>query len=350
MTAHASDNYRVAVVQHPPVFLDRAGTLARAVSLIEEAVGQGARLVAFPEAFIPGFPVWINHSRDSAVLDALYGRLLANAVNLSADDLAPLRAAARRHSVTVVCGVDERDVFSRGTVYNTVVTIGPDGALLNRHRKLVPTNFERTVWAQGDATGLRAVDSPSGRLGALICWENYMPLVRYALYAQGVEIYLAPTWDSSERWVASMRHIAFEGRCWVLGCGSVLHMDDLPADLPGRGTLVPGEGGWFSTGGSVIVNPDGTVVAGPLRAERGILYAECDPAMVGAARRRLDVAGHYGRPDVFTLQVRRVSRDPIAFTDEAHPAGGESGDRAAEPAAQEGTEQPTPAGAWSPLR
>ena len=319
MSAPAGESHRVAVVQHPPVLLDRDATIARAVKFVEEAARQGAKLIAFPETFIPGYPLWVGHLRGfehRAFLDTLYGRLLDNAVDLSADHLRPLRESARRHGVTVVCGIDERDTFSRGTIYNTVVIIGPDGAIANRHRKLVPTDGERTVWAPGDGSGLRVVDSPSGRLGALICWENYMPLARYTLFAQGVEVYVAPTWAFGDRWVASMRHIAFEGRCWVLGCGSAVHIDDVPADLPGRSELKTKDG-WLNTGDSVIVSPiDGTVVAGPLRADRGILYADCDPAVVGGARRRLDVAGHYGRPDVFTLRVNRAGRDPIAFVGE----------------------------------
>ena len=319
MTARAASAHRVAVVQHPPVVLDREATLTRAAALLEEAAGHGARLVAFPEAFVPCYPFWVGylHSIEHrAALDALYGRLLDSAVDLSADHLGPLREAARRHDVTVVCGINERDAFSRGTIYNTVVTIGPDGALMNRHRKLVPTDGERNVWAHGDGSGLRVVDSPSGRLGALICWENYMPLARYTLFAQGVEIYVAPTWAFGDRWAASMRHIAFEGRCWVLGTGNVLHVDDVPADFPGRDELKATDG-WLNPGDSVVVSPfDGAIVAGPLRRERGILYADCDPSVVGAARRRLDVAGHYGRPDIFTLQVRRTTRDPIAFIDD----------------------------------
>src|SRR6266849_281575 len=209
---------RVAIVQQAPVFLDRAATLAKAVAAIEEAAQAGARLIVFPEAFVPGYPAWIWRLRpggDMGLSERLHSLLRANAVNLAGDDLAPLREAARRREVSVVCGIHELDAdFSRTTLYNTVVTIGPDGALLNRHRKLMPTNPERMVWGCGDATGLRVVDTPVGRVGALICWESYMPLARYALYAQDIDIYVAPTWDAGETWLATMRHIAKEGGCW----------------------------------------------------------------------------------------------------------------------------------------
>src|SRR6266849_4430962 len=192
------------------------------VAAIDEAAQAGACLIVFPEAFVPGYPAWIWRLRpggDMALSERLHSLLRANAVNLAADDLAPLREAARRHQVSVVCGIHELDAdFSRTTLYNTVVTIGPDGALLNRHRKVMPTSPERMVWGFGDATGLKPVDTPCGRVGALICWESYMPLARCALYAQGVDIYVAPTYDSGERSIATMQHIAREGGCWVL-CG-----------------------------------------------------------------------------------------------------------------------------------
>ncbi len=214
----------------------------------------------------------------------------------------------------VVIGVHERDgAFSRATLYNTLVTIGPDGAILNRHRKLVPTNAERMVWAPGDASGLRVMDTPMGRLGGLICWENYMPLARFSLYAQGIEVYVAATWDEGDAWIASMRHIALEGRCWVLGAGCAIRASDIPADFPGRDQLYPDPEKWLNTGDSVIVSPGGEVVAGPLHQEYGILYADCDPAAARAAHYRLDTAGHYNRPDVFHLTVDRSPRRPIEF-------------------------------------
>jgi nitrilase len=308
---------RIAVIQKPPVFLDRAATIAHAVEAVRDAAEGGAQLIVFPEAFVPGYPAWIWRLRpggDMALADKLHAALLDNAVTVESEQLAPLRQAAREHSVTVVCGVHERDgEFSRGTLYNTVLVIGQDGGLLNRHRKLMPTNPERMVWGWGDASGLKAVDTPCGRVGALICWENYMPLVRYALYAQGVEIYIAPTYDSGERWIATLQHIAREGGCWVIGSGCAFRAADLPESMPGRDQLYPNREEWVNKGDSAIVAPGGRIIAGPLSAELGVLYADIDLAQVTHARRSLDVVGHYARPDVFQLRVNTAPARPAEF-------------------------------------
>jgi nitrilase len=308
---------RIAIVQHAPVVLDREATLERCAALTAEAAREGARLVVFPEAFVPGYPAWVWRLRpgaDMGLAEQVHARLLAQSVDVVGDQLAPLQQAAREHAVTLISGLHERDgEFSRATLYNTVVTIGPDGALLNRHRKVMPTNPERMVWGFGDATGLRVVPTPVGRVGALICWENYMPQARLALYAEGMEVLVAPTYDSGERWLATMQHVAREGGCWVLGAGCVLQKRDLPADMPGRDQLFSDSAGeeWINGGDSVVVAPGGRIVAGPLHNERGILYAEVDLERVGSARRSLDVAGHYARPDLFTLQVNRQPQRPV---------------------------------------
>jgi len=308
---------KLAIVQHPPVLLDREKTLDKAVDLISEAAGHGAELVVFPEAFIPGYPIWMWRLRpgsDMGLTNELYGRLFANAIDLASNDLAPLRVAASEHSVTVVCGINERDSsLSRGTLYNTVVVIGSDGTILNRHRKLMPTNPERMVHGLGDASGLRVVDTPAGRMGALVCWENFMPLARYALYAQGVEIYIAPTYDAGDGWIGTLQHIAREGRCWVAGSGFAMRVADIPEDFPARAELYPDAEAWVNPGDSVVVSPDGTTVAGPLREEIGVLYADVDLAEVATARRSLDVAGHYARPDVFELRVRTEPHKLVTF-------------------------------------
>jgi nitrilase len=310
---------KIAIIQRPPVLLDRDATLARAVQWVAEAAAAGASLIVFPESFIPGYPSWIWRlaaGRDGAVMGQLHARLLANAVDVGDGDLAELCAAARAHKATVVCGINERDrTGGGGTLYNSVVVIGSDGSVLNRHRKLMPTNPERMVHGLGDASGLRVVDTPAGRLGSLICWENYMPLARYALYAQGVEIYVAPTYDSGDAWIATMRHIALEGRCWVVGSGTALRAGDIPPDFPARAELFPDPDEWINDGDSVVVDPMGKVVAGPLRRESGVLYAEIDIARVAPARRTLDVTGHYARVDIFELQVRRTPATPVSFVD-----------------------------------
>ncbi len=313
----AVSRHRVAVVQHPPVTLDRRKTLERGVRLLEEAAAHGARLISFPEAWVPGYPEWMWRLRpgdDFELTSEIHGRLIENAVDLKAGDLKPIQSAARRLKVTVSVGVHERDgEFSRGTLYNTVVLIGPTGEILNRHRKLMATNAERMVWGTGDASGLSVIETPMGRVASLICWESYMPLARFAVYAEGCEIYIAPTWADGSTWLASMRHIAAEGRCWVLGNGCAMRGRDIPKDFPQRGRLFPDLEEWYNRGDSVIVAPGGELVAGPLHEQHGILYADCDPTRASTAKRTLDVAGHYGRPDIFKLEVNRDHLAPIEF-------------------------------------
>jgi nitrilase len=312
---------RVAIVQQPPALLDRDATIARTVAHVHEAADAGARLAVFPETYVPGYPVWIWYLRpgpDYALTSQIHAALVANAVDLDADELAPVRAAAAERALTIVCGVHERDgSFGRSTLYNTLVTIGCDGVILNRHRKLVPTNPERMVWGEGDGRGLRVVDTPIGRVGGLICWENYMPLARVALYSEGVEIYVASTWDSGDTWVASLRHIAAEGRCWVLGSGCSLRMDDIPSTFPARDEVFASitQGTWVNPGDSVIIRPGGEIVAGPLHEEHGILYADLDVARVPSERRTLDVVGHYARNDIFQLTIDREPRAPASAPD-----------------------------------
>lgn len=310
----------LAVIQKVPAFLNKEQSIASAVASVAKAAAGGARLVIFTETFIPGYPAWIWRLRpggDWTLSEELYQRLWTNAIDLAADDLAPLAAAARAHQVTIVCGIEERDGgSSRSTLYNTVVVIGPEGQLLNRHRKLMPTNPERMVWGCGDATGLKVVDTPVGRISSLLCWENYMPLARYALYAQGVEVYIAPTYDSGDNWIGTLRHIAREGRCWVVGCGNLLRASDLPDDFPEKATLYPDAEEWVNPGDSLVIAPDGEIAVGPLRKEPGILYCDIDRQQVGLARRTLDVAGHYARPDIFSLRVNRRPQAPVELDDE----------------------------------
>lgn len=224
-----------------------------------------------------------------------------------------LGAAARAAGAYVVIGVQERERHG-ATIYNTTLYLGPDGALLGRHRKLVPTGSERTVWGMGDGSTLPIIDTPYGRLSGLTCWENFMPLARYYLYSQGVDIWAAPTLAPSDGWVATMRHIALEGRCYVIGVNPCLHVDQIPADFPYRERLwavQEGDGGWVEHGNSVIVDPTGKILAGPVQHEEKILYADVDLAAVRAARRFFDPVGHYNRPDIFQLQVDTGARPPV---------------------------------------
>lgn len=310
---------KVAVAQQPPVLLNREATLRAVVSQLHAAADEEASLVVFPEAYVPGYPVWIWRLRPQAdyqLTTDIHAALVDNSVDLALDGLGPVREAAASRSVIVVIGIHERDgQFSRSTLYNSLVVIGADGRLLNRHRKLMPTNPERMVWGQGDGSGLRVVESGRARLGGLICWENYMPLARYALYSQGVEVYVASTWDSGDTWISTMRHIAAEGRCWVIGSGCAIRASDVPPDFPGHGQLFPNPEEVINPGDSLVVAPGGEVVAGPMHDERGLLMAEIDPSQVAAARRTLDVAGHYGRDDVFHLSVDRSARTPLSYLD-----------------------------------
>ena len=308
---------KLAVVQKAPWLLDKGKTIDSAANLVKEAAAKGAKLVIFTETFIPGYPAWIWRLRpggDWGLSEELYARLLKNSVNLESNDLAPLFDAAKQHNVTIVCGMNERDSkLSQSTLYNTVVVIGPDGTLLNRHRKLMPTNPERMTWGFGDASGLKVIDTPAGRIGTLICWENYMPLARYALYSQGVEIYIAPTYDSGDGWIGTLQHIAREGRCWVVGCGNLLRGSDIPDDFPEKAKLYPDNNEWVNAGDSVVIAPGGKIEAGPQRQEEGIIYCEIDPELAHSAKRALDVAGHYSRPDIFTLHVNTEPQSPLEF-------------------------------------
>jgi len=308
---------KLALVQTPSVLLDKTATIAKAVTKIEEAAAQGANLVVFTEAFIPGYPVWIWRLRpggDWGLSEQLHQRLLENSVQIDVGDLAPLQAAAKAHELTIVCGMNERDGdYGRATLYNSVVVIAPDGQFANLHRKLMPTNPERMVWGFGDGSSLKVVETPAGRIGSLICWENYMPLARYALYAQGVEIYIAPTYDSGEKWLTTMRHIAREAGCWVVGSGNLLHVRDLPDDFPDKERLYPNEDEWINPGDSVVIAPGGEMVAGPMNKVDEILYHELDLEQAAAAKRSLDVVGHYSRPDIFQLQVNTKPQQPVRF-------------------------------------
>ena len=310
---------RIAVVQEAPVLLDLDRTRARVVEAVATAAEGGARIAVFPETFVPGYPTWIWRLRpggDMSLAAELHARLVRASIDIQAGGLAPLCEAAARHGVAIVCGVCERDgEYSRATLYNTLVFIDSDGTLVNRHRKLIPTNPERMVWGRGDGSGLRVVELAGMRVGGLVCWENYMPLARYALYAQGVELYLAPTWDSGDGWQATLRHIAREAGCWVVGCAIAMQGADVPDDVPSRDQLFPQPDEWLCPGGSVVVAPFGAPVAGPLDRQRGILYADCDPARVAHARRSLDVVGHYARPDLFRLEITRSPLAPVHFTD-----------------------------------
>jgi len=306
---------KVAIIQQAPIFLDKQKTIQKTLDLIDEAADSDAKLIVFPETFIPGYPDWIWRLRpanDEKLTEEIHTHLLMNSVNLQKGELLSICNRAKKHKVIIVCNVNERDFEnSQTTIYNTNIIIGNKGVVLNRHRKLMPTNPERMVWGFGDASGLKVIDTSCGKIGSLICWENYMPLARYSLYAQGVEIYVAPTWDNGETWISSMRHIAKEGACWVLGSGSAIRASDIPDNFPGKAMLYPDSDEWVNVGDSVVVAPGGELVAGPMHKEQGILYADIDVNKSSAAHRKLDVAGHYARPDIFKLHVNTSPQSPF---------------------------------------
>ena len=300
---------RVAAVQASPVFLDRESTVAKACSLIDRAANDGAELVVLPESFVPTYPDWVWRTRPwDQHATALWGRLVEQAIVVGSPASDAIADAARRNGAHVSIGVTERDEHGC-SLYNTTLLFGPDGALLHRHRKLMPTGGERLVWGQGDGSSVHAVETSIGRVGTLICWENLMPLARAALYQTGVEIYLAPTWDNSDSWVSTLRHIAREGRVFVVGVNSCMNATAVGDAIPGRDDLYGGADDWMSKGNTAIIDPDGNVVAGPLVGEEGILFADIDLNQVRVSRQQFDPCGHYSRDDVFELRVHRPSAD-----------------------------------------
>jgi len=303
------NSVRVAAVQAAPAYLDREATVEKACRLIEEAAAQGARLIVFPELFIPGYPDWVWRTTPWDD-ESWFERLHAQAVTVPSAATQRLGQASRAARAWVLMGVDERDAHGN-TIYNTLLYFNPDGELVNLHRKLMPTGGERLVFGMGDGSTLRAVDTDFGRLGGLLCWENYMPLTRMAMYAQGVDVYAAPTWDCSEVWVPTLQHIAKEGRMHVIGAAPCMRGTDVPEQM--RGSLYGGADDWLCRGRSVIIGPEGEILAGPLVDEVGTLYADLDLARARASRRQFDPVGHYARPDVFRLEVDTAARTPVAF-------------------------------------
>ena len=304
-------SFRIAAVQATPVFLDLAASVEKCCTLIRQAASGGATIVAFPEAFLPGYPLWVWFvpSGKTHPLRALYTELHRNSLSIPGPELDAIAAVAAECGVAVTVGVNERNSeASDGTLFNTLVFIGPDGALLGRHRKFVPTAGERLVWGQGDGSDLEVYDLPFARVGGLICWENYMPLARYTLTALGEQIHIAPTWDRGEPWISSMRHIAKEGRSFVVGVCQTFRVEDIPDRFAFKEEFLPLSSGFLNPGMSLIVDPDGKIVAGPLEEEEGILYADVDPAQLVGPRWQLDSAGHYARPDVFELRYHRRPR------------------------------------------
>ncbi|HLZ26557.1 MAG TPA: carbon-nitrogen hydrolase family protein [Chloroflexota bacterium] len=304
----SSQHLRVAAVQAEPVFLNREATVNKALALIEAAAVNGAELIVFPEAFVPAYPVWLWAGRADVEPEA-YVRLYANAVQVPDATTDCLGEAAARAGVGVAIGVTERDAdYSRATLYNTLLLFDQNGTLILHRRKLMPTYKERTVWGQGDASSLVTAEIHGVRVGGLICWENLMPLARHSMYAQGEQLHIAPTADTGQAWQATLRHIAYEGRIFVISCCQVLRRIDDPA-LSG----FPADADWLMSGGTAIISPTGDCdyLAGPVYEQEAILYADLDLADVIRAKHSFDVAGHYARADVLQLHVDRGVHAPL---------------------------------------
>jgi len=313
-----SASFRVAAIQACPAYLDLERTIDKACALIAEAGRNGAQLAVFPEAFVPGYPVWawLIPAGRTAELRELYAALHANSISIPGSATERLGKSAREAGVTVAIGVNERNTeASDSTLFNTLLYIGQAGEILGRHRKLIPTGGERLVWGRGDGSDLEVYTLPFARVSGLICWESYMPLARYALSAWGCQVYVAPTWDRGEPWLSTMKHVAKEMRCVVVGCCQAVRTDDIPDALPFKAKYLASADPWINPGDSVIVDPDGKVMAGPVREQETILYADVRGDQLIGPRWQLDVAGHYARPDVFELHVRRVPMPGIRIVD-----------------------------------
>ncbi len=307
--------HRVAVVQAGATLFDTPATLERMAAHVSALGVAGVQLAVFPEAYIGGYPKGLDFgarvgSRSPRGRDD-FARYFASAIAVPGPETARMGDMAASIAATLVVGVIERGMETGGgTLYCTALTFGPDGALIARHRKLMPTASERLIWGQGDGSTLGVADTPIGRVGAAICWENYMPALRQHYYARGVEFYCAPTVDDRDIWQATMRHIAYEGRCFVLSACQYLTRADAPADydcIQGNNPATE-----LIRGGSVIVSPLGEVLAGPVYGAEAILTADIDRADIARGKYDLDVSGHYARPDIFTLMVDERARSPVA--------------------------------------
>jgi predicted amidohydrolase len=297
---------KVAAVQSAPVYMDLNASLEKAERLIGEAASLGAQLVVFPETWLPGYPAWLDCCRDVALWDhypvkKVFARLMENSVVVPGRVTDALCESARAHEVALNISVHERVVEGpgRGTIYNTMLTIGRDGSLLNSHRKIMPTYTERLVWGQGDGGSLKSVETHIGRVGGLICWEHWMPLARQRLHDAGEDIHIAAWPQVKEMNLVASRHYAFEGRCFVIACGAIMKASDLPPELEPVASLGENPNSFVLNGGSALIAPDGSLEAGPVFNEEVILTAELDLARIAEESLTLDVTGHYSRPDIF---------------------------------------------------
>ncbi len=303
----SSQTIKVAAAQAASVFLNRDESVKKACHLIEEAAENGAKLVVFPESFISGYPdwVWLVPNSRGQELNNLYVELVKSAITVGDESTRQLCDAAKKFNIHVAIGINEiNNQASGSSLYNSLMYIGNKGNILGVHRKLVPTGGERLIWAPGDGEGLVSFDTEIGKIGGLICWENFMPMARQAMYVAGTQIYVAPTWDNTDNWLQSLRHIAREGGMYVIGCCMAIRVEDIPEHCEFR-NLYPEGREWVNVGNSCIINPKGEFIAGPVDKKEEILFAEINLDDIIAAKRSFDVAGHYYRPDVFNYSVNK---------------------------------------------
>ena len=312
-----SQSVRVAVIQDAPIAFDRDATIAHVGRLTRDAAERGAQLALFPEAFVSAYPRGLTFGTvigsRSAEGREWYRRYWASSLDVPGPDTDALGAIARACQLQLIIGVIERE---GGTLYCTVLFFAADGTLSGKHRKLMPTAAEHLVWGQGDGSTMAAYHTPIGTLGAAICWENYMPMYRMHLYGQGVQLYLAPTADSRDTWLATMRHIALEGRCFVLSANQFARRSDYPPDYPLDASVTHDT--IVTRGGSCIVSPLGELLNGPVYDQATILTADIDLADTVRAKFDFDVTGHYARPDVFQLRVDTTARHAVLTLDTPH--------------------------------
>ena len=301
----------LAAVQAAPIYMNLEHSLAKALNLIAGAATKGAQLVVFPESWLPGYPAWLDYCRDVTLWDyppvkRLYAALYENSVTIPGPVTEALAAAAREHQATVVIGVHERVLEGpgHGTLYNTMLTFGPTGLILNRHRKIMPTFSERLIWGQGDSHGLRSVETPAGRIGGLICWEHWMPLARQVLHNAGEDIHVAAWPAVKEMHQVASRHYAFEGRCFVVAAGAIMRARDLPRELEAVASLAENPEAFILNGGSAVIGPDGHYVAGPAFDCEALVMARVNLERIHEENLTLDVTGHYSRPDLFDFHLR----------------------------------------------
>jgi len=316
MTLKKQKQFKVAVVQVGSKVMDKEKGVQKAVQYIEDAGKEYAKIIVFPEAFIPAYPRGMTFgtavgSRSDEGRKDFY-HYWNNSITIPSVETEEIAKAAKRAQAYVVIGVIEKDsTSSQGTLYCTALFFGPDGQLLGKHRKLKPTGSERLIWGEGDGSTLPVFDTPYGRIGALICWENYMPLARAAMYDKGVQIYIAPTADARDTWFSTMQHVAVEGRCFVLSCNQYSTKDMYPKEITERKEFeaLPYE---LTRGGSCIVDPLGNFLVEPVMGEEKVLYADIDLTKIAESQFDFDVVGHYSRPDVFQLVVNeQVQKNTI---------------------------------------